>query len=283
MPVTTKKLPPTLLDRGSLVDFSHPFEPLLHCAGTQISGPGSVQWVGGDVSASWSGAAAGAVTSAGDALSFGGSSYLSMGADIRLIDKDRPFTLAWAEIAGSGIGVYPGIASFFPAGATYRFVVGRSVETAYGPVFFGTAGPVTSVKRASTSAVALTTGVLRRWLIVGRKGMHSQTNADFDVYLDGVKFGVGDSKAFSNQSTTLNIIGWDGANNNFTGSLLDVTLFGTAFAKEDAEAYFADPHQIYVPRVQRKNWSSGGAITLTGLTMSNFTSSGARATLGITR
>ena len=121
-------------------------------------------------------------------------------------------------------------------------------------------------------------GTRNRSLIIRAAG------SDPSIFLDRKKIAA-TTRTIGAGAKTVRIAAWSSRTYQFAGVYGSVATIKGAITDAEAREFVDYPYLAYRPRIQRiySIPAAGGALALTSLTMSNPTSSGARATLGITR
>ena len=181
----------------------------------------------------------------------GATAYVDLGT-IALLSNTQPFTYMWVETVGASPTTYPGAACFMPSGATQRFLILRSSDTAnYAPL---SVGKGSSTPTRFTGAPTLAASVARRqvWIVTGAAGMNSTTAADYQLYVDDVSYAATTAGgAFSSQTGNFNYLGWDGADDKTKGNLDNCRLWTRVLKRSEIARLSVNPWAgIHVPAMR---------------------------------
>lgn len=170
----------------------------------------------------------------------GANDYVDLGSTKRFLSTTQPFTFVWWEYVGTSPSAFPGVATFMPSDGSYRFLLLRSSNSGYDTLTAGLGdGAASPVTFSTAPSLASSVGVWRQWILEGRGGVGSSTQADWDVYVNLVKHGADGNTTLSPQTTSYNLIGWDGADNKWKSRIDAPRLYNRILNdSEKRELYF---------------------------------------------
>lgn len=170
------------------------------------------------------------------------NSYIDMSSNDVIADVDAPFSMQWLEYVASGYPAFPGVACFYPArnASGQRWLMFRSDNASYNSLAFALGSSGSMRRAAGAPSLASSVGLWRQWLISSPSGLGNGTNS-WRVWCDGVEYAVSAGSALSSQTSQLNYLGWDGADNTWLGRMANVRIWARSQGSGDAARLFANP------------------------------------------
>ncbi len=187
-----------------------------------------------------------APTAQGTGAKFVGTGYIDLGA-APILFPGQPFALAFYEEMAA-TGAYTAFTGLSVGANRFLFIRGTD------PNYYCTVGVASGpAARRFASMPAPVIGEKIRFLLTGSNISDSTT---YRLWANGVESLSPLTATFSATAATTNYIGWDGADTRFNGVVADYNIWGREFSTADAEAYFDNPHRIYLPTA-RSLWVPG--------------------------